>query len=216
MPRTASGIGLRAAGIPRGSSATIWHVVAFLIATVLIVQAEPIRAACHADAGWFERGCQTLEISGLYQQEVWDLNETRDSVAGIAVAFAHALFDGWVVAGEATGLRVAQPSPAGHVGGGTALLRRRFIEVGRVTMFGDIGLGFSYADAAVPLGGTQFNYLLQGGVGASRQVTARLGLIGHIRHLHVSNNSLAGRQRNPDFRGMGAQIGMLLKLKTAD
>ncbi|MGE0703630.1 MAG: acyloxyacyl hydrolase, partial [Vicinamibacterales bacterium] len=182
----------------------------------LLFRAHALAATCDPGGDGFERGCQTLEISGLYQAEVWDLNETGDSVAGAAVAFSHALFDGWILAGEAIGLRVSQPSPIGHGVGGTALVRRRFFEWRRVTLFGDAGLGFTYADHPVPIGGTRFNYLLQAGIGASRSVTRRLAIIGHVRHLHISNNSLAGRTRNPDFRGMGAQVGMLFKLKIED
>lgn len=210
------GFGLRATGYSHAFSRLALSIAAVLLLTSTLASRRTLAASCTPDGSEFDRGCQTVEVSGLYQREVWDLNGTRDSAAGIAVAFSRALFDGWLLAGEAIGLRVSQPAPIGHSSGGTALVRRRFFDWDGVTVFGDAGLGFSYADHPVPTGGTQFNYLLQAGIGASRSLTRRVAIIAHLRHLHVSNNSLAGRTRNPDFRGIGIQVGTLWKLEIGD
>jgi hypothetical protein len=186
--------------------------LALLLPVALLSNAAAADAACREHAGVLTRGCQSIEISGLYQWEIWDPNESNDAVAGVSVTLAHALFDGWIVGGEIIGVGVVQSNGSAFVGGGIALVRRRLLGSGRFNLFADAGLGFSYADAPVPLNGTRFNYLLQTGVGAARGLTRRVDLIGHLRHLHVSNNGLAGRRRNPDIRGLGVQAGLAIRL----
>lgn len=182
------------------------------LAICLATAGAPVEAACRDDASPFEPGCLSVELSALYQIEAWDENESRDTAAGATVAIMYAFSEGWALVGEGVGYRVALPTPTVRLGGGIGLIRRQLYERGRLSMFGDAGLGVSYAEAPVPTRGTRFNYLLQAGVGLTSRLTSRLDLIGHVRHLHVSNNGLAGSSRNPDIQSLGVQLGILMRL----
>jgi hypothetical protein len=41
-------------------------------------------------------------------------------------------------------------------------------------------------------------------------VAPRTQLLVGLRWVHVSNNGIAGRQRNPDIEALGPQLGLLL------
>ncbi len=185
-----------------------------LLAAACLTQTA--EAACRDEATPFVRGCRALELTALYHVEAWDENQSRDTVAGVSLAFTYAFRDGWTLVGEAVGYRVDQPAPIPRLGGLLGLVRRRFYERGDVAVFADAGLGASYADAPVPTRGTRFNYLLQAGVGMTHRLTPRFGLVGHIRHLHLSNNGLAGSSRNPDIQSLGVQVGVLMRLGGRD
>jgi hypothetical protein len=81
---------------------------------------------------------------------------------------------------------------------------------GRASVFFEGGGGASYASDEVPNLGTRFNLVSQTGVGVSHPVNTRVEFIGALRWLHVSNNSLDGRLRNPDIQALGLYVGWRL------
>jgi hypothetical protein len=64
----------------------------------------------------------------------------------------------------------------------------------------------------VPDRGARFNYLGQSSVGITRPVSARTSLTAALMWLHVSNNGLAGRARNPDIQALGVRVGVSVQL----
>jgi hypothetical protein len=91
------------------------------------------------------------------------------------------------------------------------LARRQIAASGLTVFFVEFGGGVSDATAPVPERGTRFNYLLQGGGGLSWPLGSRTGFIVDLRLLHLSNNSLNGRDHNPDIEGLGGHIGLLVR-----
>ena len=48
------------------------------------------------------------------------------------------------------------------------------------------------------------------GGGRGRAHRRGVHLLGAVKWIHVSNNGLAGRHRNPDIEAVGAQVGLLI------
>jgi hypothetical protein len=195
------------------SAGRLWRWTSVALLLVATLRADAAAAECGNDGTAFNRGCRAIEVSGLYQLEAWDENESRDTVTGATLAISWAFLDGWALVGEAVGYWVAQPGTPARLGGGLVLLRRQLHRRGHLSLFADAGLGASYADTPVPTRGTRYNYLLQAGAGWTSRVSRRADVIGHIRHLHLSNNGLAGSSRNPDIQSLGVQIGLLIRLR---
>jgi hypothetical protein len=91
------------------------------------------------------------------------------------------------------------------------IARRQFARV-RLSYFVEGGGGLSYAARFVPNRGTRFNYIAEAGAGITHATSRYVHFIASFRFLHVSNNGLAGRDRNPDIEAFGIRIGMLLPL----
>jgi len=66
-----------------------------------------------------------------------------------------------------------------------------------------------WASEITPPRGTRFNYLALGTIGAIVPLGRGLHLMAGARLIHVSNNGLAGRDRNPDIEALGPQVGIL-------
>jgi len=81
---------------------------------------------------------------------------------------------------------------------GSVIFRWHFVDTGKWTIFGDIGIGIMAASGEVPEGGTELNFTPRGGAG----VTYRLGesnnrLIMGVRWAHFSNARINGDNNNP-------------------
>jgi hypothetical protein len=105
---------------------------------------------------------------------------------------------------------VAQRPPSAFVGGLSGLLRKRLVERDRTTFFVEGGVGASYASVEVPERGTRFNYLLQAGGGFTHPLGRRASFMLDLRLFHLSNNSLNGRDHNPDIEALGGHAGVLV------
>ena len=92
----------------------------------------------------------------------------------------------------------------------TVMVRWSVFRAGETSVFLDGGGGASYASDEVPNRGTRFNLIFQSGVGLVRPLSPRIALVGGLRWLHVSNNSLHGRDHNPDIQALGLYIGWLV------
>ena len=149
-----------------------------------------------------------VELTGGFFVESWDMNQFREQLAGGAVSLYRQLSPRWAIGFEAQMLHVNQTSannvlmPALSV-----MLRWTALEVGQTSVFFEGGAGPSYASDRVPDHGTQFNIVAQTGVGLSRRLVSRVDMLGGARWLHLSNNGLDGRWRNPDIQALGLYIG---------
>ena len=134
-----------------------------------------------------------LEFSGQFLVEAWDLNLTKETLLG------------------GTLLRVRQhTSHDVLVPVISPIVRWRSHTHGPVSVFWEIGPGISYATNEVPVGGTRFNYVFQVGSGMSYTFRSGVNLVGGLRWLHLSNNSLNGRDKNPDIQAVGIYVGWVV------
>lgn len=152
-----------------------------------------------------------LQLAGVLMSESWDKNESPETLGGGSMTLARPFRRAWMGMLEASFLRVAddrRPDP--FLSGFTILLRRRVHETRRASTFVEAGPGISYASRPTPAGGTRMNYLFQAGLGTLIRMAPAGYLVAGARYLHLSNNSLAGRDRNPDIQAVGGYLGTLL------
>ena len=156
-------------------------------------------------------GDWSLQLSGSFFRESWDLNVFREQLAGASASAFRQLTPRWAIGFEIDLLHVRQNPlkdvllPAANV-----LLRWSALQLGKTVVFIEGGGGLSYASGMVPNEGTQFNFISQTGVGLLRPVSPRVDLLGGARWLHVSNNGLDGSRRNPDIQALGIYVGWSL------
>lgn len=104
---------------------------------------------------------------------------------------------------------VDQRGPDAWLFGTTSGVRWRMLERRRVAVFLEVEVGISRADMPTPPRGTRFNYLLLGAAGITTRVARGTHLLTGIKWIHVSNNGLAGPNRNPDIEAVGPRISVL-------
>ncbi len=147
-----------------------------------------------------------VEAGAIAFVEVWDLNEAREELAGVALAVDRQVWKGLAVRAEGMILSVAQAGQDGVIGGltiGTRVRWRRAI--GRP--FVELGAGLAQATTPVPARGTASNFLLVAG-GGIEVPFGPVSLDLAMRWLHLSNNGRAGRHRNPDVQSLGPAIAI--------
>jgi hypothetical protein len=88
--------------------------------------------------------------------------------------------------------------------------RGRVYRHARASVFWEFAVGVSDADTNVPPRGTRFNYIAQGGGGVTVRLLQGLHALAAVRWIHISNNGLAGRDRNPDIEAIGAHVAVLM------
>lgn len=153
----------------------------------------------------------SLQVSGSFFRESWDLNAFREQLLGASVGAFRQLTPRWAIGFEANFLHVRQnPLRDVLLPAGNALLRWSALQLGKTTVFAEGGGGLSYASGMVPNEGTRFNFVSQTGVGVMRSISRRVDVVGGARWLHVSNNGLDGSRRNPDIQALGLYIGWSL------
>ena len=149
-----------------------------------------------------------LELTGGFFMEAWDLNLYKEQLVGGAITLSRQMTPNWAVGVEANLLHVNQ-NPTGDVFLPTVSLMLRWsaFRVGQTSVFFESGGGASYASDEVPNRGTRFNLIFQSGAGIVRYLSPRLDLVGGLRWVHLSNNSLAGGDHNPDIQALGLYVG---------
>ena len=153
-----------------------------------------------------------LELTGGFFLEAWDLNQFRDQLLGGTFGFSRRVAPHWTIGVETSLLRVSrQPVGGLLMPAVSVVLRRTVFQVGETVVFLEGGGGGSYASDEVPDSGTRFNLVAQTGVGLTRAMSRRIDVVGGLRWLHVSNNSLNGRARNPDIQALGLYFGWRVK-----
>ena len=149
-----------------------------------------------------------LELTGGFFLEAWDLNLYKEQLIGGAITLSRQMTPTWTLGVETNLLRVQQ-EPIGDVflPAVSVMVRWSAFRVGETSVFLEGGGGASYASDEVPIRGTRFNLIFQSGVGLVRPLSSRIALVGGLRWLHVSNNSLHGRDHNPDIQALGLYMG---------
>jgi hypothetical protein len=158
----------------------------------------------------FERRGWHLELSADLALETWNYNANREEMYGIAPGITYGLRDGLVLTAGGPLYYVSQRGVDAFLLGATLGVRGRVLERGRTAGFVEFQVGVSQADVHTPPRGTRFNYLALGGAGITVRLRPHLHLLAALKWVHVSNNSLAGRDRNPDIEAVGPRLGVLM------
>ena len=183
---------------------------AFLIAALLLCPST--LSAQHADPPApdpFERGSWHFQLASHAAFELWNYNGNQEEIYAFVPGVSYGVSDGIAAFVTFPGAYVDQRGVDAAFQGVTFGLRSRVYRFGRTTVFLDFDVGVSYADTFTPPRGTRFNYLALGTIGVIRPIRRDLYLMAGARLIHLSNNGLAGRDRNPDIEALGPQIGIL-------
>jgi hypothetical protein len=157
----------------------------------------------------FERGAWNFQLAAHAAFEVWNYNGNHEEMYGFVPGVSYGLSDAVAAVVTFPMYYVDQRGVDAGTQGITFGLRSRLFRVRRVSIYFDFDVGVSYADTYTPPRGTRFNYLALGTLGAIVPLRHGLDLMAGARLVHVSNNGLAGRDRNPDIEALGLQIGVL-------
>jgi hypothetical protein len=158
----------------------------------------------------FSRRSWNLELSGHGGLETWNYNVSHEEMTAFVPGITYGLGKGVVLKMASPFYRVWQRGTDAYLLGVTAGARSRVLRMPRGSVFWELEAGISESDTHVPPGGTRFNYLVLGGAGITIRVRRGVYALAGLRWVHVSNNGLAGRSRNPDIEAVGPTLGVLI------
>lgn len=195
---------------------TIVHAVRRVAAVaVLLLQVAPPTSAQTAtgttdEPGPFVKRGWHLELGGHGALETWNYNISHEEMVSIRTGLTYGLRDGLLLTVAWPLYYVDQRGVDGYLLGATCGIRGRVYRRGKLAAFLEIEFGISEADTSVPPRGTRFNYLALGGAGATIRLRPGFHLLAGLKWVHVSNNGLAGRDRNPDIEAVGPHAALLI------
>ena len=141
--------------------------------------------------------------------EMANYNGNHEEMLGEFAGFTYGIREGLALKISTPLYYVWQRGTDGYLFGLTWGVRGRLAKKPRWSAFWEFEVGVSEADTYVPPRGTRFNYLAIGGGGVTVRIRPGIHAVAGLRWVHVSNNSLAGRDRNPDIEAVGPTIGLL-------
>lgn len=191
-----------------GSAVAASILAALLLPSSAGAQTPPETPVAASDS--FSRRRWTLELGAHGALETWNYNLSHEEMLSAYTGITYGVGRGVVLKLGSPLYRVWQRGSDGYLVGITWGVRSRVLRRGRWSAFWEFDLGVSESDTYVPPGGTRFNYLALGGAGALIRVHREVQLLTGLRWVHVSNNSLAGRARNPDIEAVGPTLGVLI------
>lgn len=195
---------------------TLTHCFAWRLAVLMLVVLAPSPArAQQPEAGTdpddpFARRGWHLELTGHGAIETWNYNISHENMLALVTGINYGLGKGVVLKIESPLYYVWQRRTDSYLFGITWGVRSRVLRRPRWSLFWEFEVGISQADTSVPPGGTRFNYLALGGTGIAARLRPGLHALAGLRWVHVSNNGLAGRSRNPDIEAVGPTVGVLV------
>ncbi len=158
----------------------------------------------------FARRSWTLQLASHAAFETWNYNISHEEMFAIAAGVTYGIRDGLLLTVAAPLYYIDQRGVDAWMLGVTAGVRGRLWHRGPVTAYWEFAVGISEADTDTPPRGTRFNYLALGGVGATVRIRSELHALVGMSWVHVSNNGLAGRDRNPDIEAVGPKVGIVV------
>lgn len=158
----------------------------------------------------FSRRGWHLEIGTHGALETWNYNLSHEEMLSAFTGITYGVGKGVVLKIGSPLYYVWQRGTDGWLFGLTWGARGRIVTHTRWSAFWEFEVGISEADTQVPPRGTRFNYLVLGGGGVTFRLRPGVHALGGVRWVHVSNNGLAGRDRNPDIEAVGPALGVLL------
>jgi hypothetical protein len=179
----------------------------FVVGLGATASAQPSPATpadAFASRGWH------LELTGHGALETWNYNISHEELYGVTAGMTYGVGNGIVLIARSPLYYVSQRGVDAFTLGATFGIRGRVYRRQRLSIFLEFEVGLSESDTHVPPRGTRFNYLALGSAGATIRVRHGVHLIAGLKWIHVSNNGLAGRDRNPDIEAVGPTVGVLL------
>jgi hypothetical protein len=155
----------------------------------------------------FARGTKTLEFEGSYTSPI---RFSEEEFATGSVGVGYYLFDNHSVTLFAQGFHVNQPFGESAEAGAVFVLGRSILySVDKVSFYIDGGGGYSWANAAVPVGGTTYNFNARAGLGLAWRFADDTYLLGGARYFHLSNAQTHGKEKNPSYDGVEYYVGLM-------
>jgi hypothetical protein len=153
--------------------------------------AHPTRAADACD----------VEPYGLVAS---DFNGVTITAAGVGLNWFVAERLSVGIFGEAMYVNQADENAVG--GGGGVLFRWHFAHYEAVTLFGEVGVGFSFFDERVPADGTSVDFTPRAAVGAHLALDATTAVSARVGWLHLSNAQTG--ENNPGIDTLAVSLGL--------
>ena len=159
----------------------------------------------------FQRRGWHVELGVHGALETWNYNGSHEEMSGVRAGFAYGLGNSMTFIAGWPLYYISQRGVDGSLFATTVGLRGRVYRHGRVSGFLEFEVGVSESDTPVTPRGTRFNYLALGGVGVTIRLRPGVHLLTGVKWIHVSNNGLAGRDRNPDIEAVGPHASVLVR-----
>ena len=189
---------------------TIAHAARALLAVACAVPAYAQSLAPAPASDPFARRAWTLELGGHGAIETWNYNISHENMASLYTGITYGLGKGVTLKVGSPLYRVWQRGTDGYLVGLTFGVRSRALRRTSWSLYWEFEVGISESDTHVPPGGTRFNYLALGGGGVAWRLRPGIHALAGMRWVHVSNNGLAGRSRNPDIEAVGPSLGVMV------
>ena len=189
----------------RRTRLTIAHCLLLFVAVASPVTAQPPPGDLFAKGAWH------LEFQVHQAIETWNYNVSHENMSGLVPGFCYGIGKGTVLVVHAPLYYVDQRGTDAALLGVTWGVRSRLLRRGRWNVFWEIEVGISKSDAFTPPGGTRFNYLALGAAGITRRLSGDTHLLAGMKWVHLSNNGIAGRSRNPDIEAVGPHVAVLVR-----
>jgi len=165
------------------------------------------------DSGPFAEGTRRIEPYAFALSNINDGSHANLFGAGVGVNYY--IKDNVAVRGELFGTGVDQGGDNGGGAGFNLLGRWHFYERPRWRLFTEGGAGVLQTSVSLPDGsratddnGTNFNFSLHAGLGATYQIKQGTHLIGAFRYTHISNAGISGEDENPGLDTIGGYLGL--------
>lgn len=155
----------------------------------------------------FPKGTWDLEVFGGYASEFYPYDHIKFSTGSIGVGYYPK--DNFAISLQVPGYAVQQAGADAQMFGLNLSLRDHFFQRERFSLFGDLIGGLAQSNRVVPTGGTYFNFTLQGGLGATYQLTNNLHLVAGVHLFHLSNAAIRGINHNPDLNSIEGYGGLM-------
>jgi hypothetical protein len=159
----------------------------------------------------FAQGTKTLEFEGSYTTPI---RFSREEFATASIGVGYYVFDNHSVTLFAQGFHVNQAFGESTDAGAVFVLGRSILYTAdRFAFYIDGGGGYSWANAAVPIGGTTYNFNARAGLGMGYRLTDDTYLMGGARYFHLSNAQAHGQDKNPSYDGVEYYLGVMFAFR---
>lgn len=150
-----------------------------------------------------------MNLSGSVLAEAWNYNESREEMYVLSLGLRREANSRVAYGLEAITAYVSQRGVDAFAIGWLGGVRWRVFGKRR-TLSVDLDVGMVRGELRVPPRGTRFNYLFRPGATLTLPFVRGAHVALAAQWLHLSNNSLEGRGRNPDIQAVGISAGALV------
>ena len=159
----------------------------------------------------FPKGTKTIQAEASYTTSIrYSVEEITTGSIGVG----YYVFDNHCLTLLAHGFHVNQAFDRdAEAGAVTVMGRWHYYNTGRFSFYLDGGGGYSWANEAVPIGGTTYNFNARVGLGLAYRLHDDVYLTGGARYFHLSNAQQHGREKNPSYDGVEYYVGMLFAFR---